>query len=214
MPDEVTDPLRLIESGFFTMPLPGQDVSGDSLLIKSFKNGILIAVVDGLGHGYEAAAAARIAIETLDINTNANANTDANEQITAMVRRCHEALKGTRGVVMSIAFLDLLDKKITWLGVGNIEGMLLRQDTNSVISHERLLLRGGALGYQLPSLKESVIPVMPGDTLVFVTDGIRSSFETCINLSEKPQQIADNIMAQFAKRTDDALVLVVRYICK
>jgi len=206
MPDEVTDPLRLIESGFFTMPLPGQDVSGDSLLIKSFKNGILIAVVDGLGHGYEAAAAAKIAIETLD--------TSADGQIIAIVRHCHEALKGTRGVVMSIAFLDLLDKKINWLGVGNIEGMLLRQDTNSVISHERLLLRGGVLGYQLPSLKESVIPVIPGDTLIFVTDGIRSSFETCINLSEKPQQIADNIMAHFAKRTDDALVLVVRYICK
>jgi phosphoserine phosphatase RsbX len=206
MPDRVTDPLRLIESGFFTMPLPGQDVSGDSHMIKSFKNGILIAVVDGLGHGYEAAAAAKIAIETLD--------TSADEQIIAMVRRCHEALKGTRGVVMSIAFLDLLDKKITWLGVGNIEGMLLRQDTNSVISHERLLLRGGALGYQLPPLKESVIPVIPGDTFIFVTDGIRSSFETCIKLSEKPQQIADNIMAQFAKRTDDALVLVVRYICK
>ncbi len=206
MPDEVIDPLRLIESGFFTMPLPGQDVSGDSLLIKSFKKGILIAVVDGLGHGYEAAAAAKIAIETLDAS--------ADEQIITMVRRCHEALKGTRGVVMSIAFLDLLDKKITWLGVGNIEGMLLRQDTNSVISHERLLLRGGALGYQLPPLKESVIPVIPGDTFIFVTDGIRSSFETCINLSEKPQQIADNIMAHFAKRTDDALVLVVRYICK
>jgi len=206
MPDKVTDPLRLIESGFFTMPLPGQDVSGDSHMIKSFKNGILIAVVDGLGHGYEAAAAAKIAIETLD--------TGADGQIIAMVRRCHEALKGTRGVVMSIAFLDLLDKKITWLGVGNIEGMLLRQDANSVISHERLLLRGGALGYQLPPLKESVIPVIPGDTLIFVTDGIRSSFETCINLSEKPQQIADNIMAHFAKRTDDALVLVVRYICK
>ncbi len=105
MPDKVTDPLRLIESGFFTMPLPGQDVSGDSHMIKSLKNGILIAVVDGLGHGYEAAAAAKIAIETLD--------TSADEQIIAMVRRCHEALKGTRGVVMSIAFLDLSYKKIT-----------------------------------------------------------------------------------------------------
>lgn len=204
MPDEVTDPLRLIEWGFSTMPLQGQDVSGDSHMIKSFQNGILIAVVDGLGHGYEAAAAANIAITTL--------NTSANEQIIAMVRRCHEALKGTRGVVMSIAFLNLLDKKITWLGVGNIECMLLRQDTKSVISRERLLLRGGALGYQLPPLKESVIPVIPGDTLIFVTDGIRSSFETGIKMSEKPQQIADKIMAQYAKGTDDALVLVVRYI--
>ncbi|NJD53095.1 MAG: stage II sporulation protein E (SpoIIE) [Candidatus Methanoperedens sp.] len=212
MPGEVTDPLGLIEWGSSMMPFPGQNVSGDSLLIKSFKSGILIAVVDGLGHGYEAAAASRIAIETLDTNTNTN--TGANEQITAMVRRCHEALKGTRGVVMSIAFLDLPDKKITWLGVGNIEGMLLRQDTNSVITHERLLLRGGALGYQLPPLKEAVIPFIPDDTLIFVTDGIKSSFETDINLSEKPQQIADNIMARFARGTDDALVLVVRYADK
>jgi len=49
----------------------------------------------------------KIAIGTLD--------TSADGQIIAMVRRCHEALKGTRGVVMSIAFLDLLYKKITWL---------------------------------------------------------------------------------------------------
>ncbi|VVB85634.1 Stage II sporulation protein E (SpoIIE) [uncultured archaeon] len=205
MPAELTEPFPWIERGFTTMPLQGQEVSGDSHIIKSFKNGILIAVVDGLGHGYEAAEAAKIAIAALDTNSN--------EQIIDMVRRCHEALKGTRGVVMSVAFLNLPDKKITWLGVGNIEGMLLRQDAKSVISRERLLLRGGALGYQLPPLRESVIPVKQGDTLIFVTDGIRNGFEAGIKPGDKPQQIADNIMAEFAKGTDDALVLVVRYIC-
>lgn len=206
MRDELTDPFRLIEWGLTTMPLRGQAVSGDSYIIKPFPNCILMAVVDGLGHGYEAAAASEIAIATLD--------TYANEPITPLVRRCHEALKGTRGVVMSIASFNLIDKMITWLGVGNIEGILLREDAKSVISRERLLLRGGALGYQLPPLKESSIPVITRDTLIFVTDGIRSGFENGLKLSDKPQQIADNIMAQFAKGTDDALVLVVRYICK
>ncbi len=206
MRDETTDPLQLIEWGFATIPLKGQAVSGDSYIIKPFPNGILMAVVDGLGHGYEAAAASDIAIATLD--------TYAHEPIIPLVRRCHEALKGTRGVVMSIASFNSLDKTMTWLGVGNIEGILLREDVKAVPSRKSLLLRGGVLGYHLPPLKESVIPVLPGDTLIFATDGIRSSFEKDIKLSDKPQQIADSIMAQFNRETDDALVLVVRYTCK
>lgn len=203
---EATDPLQLIEWGFACVPLKGEPVSGDSFTIKTFPNGILTAVVDGLGHGYEAAAASKIAIATLD--------TYASEPIIPLVRRCNEALRGTRGVVMSIARLNMSDKTMAWLGVGNIEVLLLRADRNSKISRERLLLRGGTLGYQLPPLKESVIPFMPGDTLIFVTDGIRGSFEEGIKTGDKPQQIADSIMAQSNRGTDDALVLVVRYTCK
>ncbi len=112
---------------------------------------------------------------------------------------------------MSIASFNSLEKTMTWLGVGNIEGILLREDVFAVSSRKSLLLRGGVLGYQLPPLKESVIPVMPGDTLIFVTDGIRSGFEQGLKLNDKPQQIADSIMGQFSRGTDDALVLVVRY---
>lgn len=204
MCDKATDPLRLIEWGFVSMPLQGQAVSGDKYIIKPFPNGILMAVVDGLGHGYEAAAASDVAIATLD--------TYANEPIIPLVKRCHEALRGTRGVVMSVASFNLPDRTMTWLGIGNIEGILLREDANAVPSRKNLLLRGGVLGYQLPPLKESVIPVMPGDTLIFATDGIRSGFEKNIKLNDKPQQIASNIMAQFNRGTDDALVLVIRFI--
>jgi hypothetical protein len=55
---------------------------------------------------------------------------------------------------------------------------------------------------------------MQGDTLIFVTDGIRASFEEAIKPGDKPKVIADNIMAKFNRRTDDALVLVERYTCK
>lgn len=206
MGNNTTDPLKLIEWGFAAMPLRGEAVSGDRYIIKPFQNGILIAVVDGLGHGYEAAEASEIAIATLD--------TYAHEPIIPLVRRCHEALKGTRGVVMSVASFNLLDKTMTWLGVGNVEGVLLRADAKSAISRESLQLRGGVLGYRLPQLRDSVIRLMRGDTLIFATDGIRSSFEKGIELSDKPKQIADNIMAQFARGMDDALVLVVRYICR
>jgi negative regulator of sigma-B (phosphoserine phosphatase) len=206
MCDETTDPLKLIEWGFATIPLKGQAVSGDSYIIKPFPNGILMAVVDGLGHGYEAAEASKIAIATLD--------TYAHEPIIPLVKSCHEALKGTRGVVMSIASFNLQDRTMTWLGVGNIEGILLREDVNAVPPRKSLPLRGGVLGCQLPPLKESIIQILPGDTLIFATDGIRSCFDKGIKPNDKPQQIADSIMAQFNRGTDDALVLVVRYICK
>ncbi|KCZ71459.1 Stage II sporulation protein E (SpoIIE) [Candidatus Methanoperedens nitroreducens] len=191
----------LIECGVSMMAAPGQSVSGDRHIIKQFVNGVLIAVMDGLGHGYEAAVASRVAINTLDIH--------ASEPVISLIRRCHEALKGTRGVVMSIASLNLLDNTMVWLGVGNVEGMLLRTDAK--VSQENLPLRGGVLGYHLPPLKVSVTRLMPGDILIFVTDGIRSGFEIGLDLSEQPQQIADHIMAQCARGTDDALVLVVRY---
>ncbi len=200
------DTLQFIEWGFAAMPLQGEEVSGDSYIIKPIQDGILIAVVDGLGHGHEAAQASKIAIATLD--------TYAHEPVILLVRRCHEALKGMRGVVMSIAKVNLPDKTMAWLGVGNIEVLLLKGDGKLKISRERLLLRGGTLGYQFPPLKESVIPFMPCDTLVFVTDGIRGSFEEGIKPGDKPQEIADSIMTQFNRGTDDALVLVVRYTCK
>src|SRR5207247_587433 len=74
----------------------------------------------GLGHGADAAAAARAAVAALDRH--------AEESVLPLVQRCHQALAGTRGVVMSVAFFDPSDHAMTWLGVGNVEGVLLYTD--------------------------------------------------------------------------------------
>ncbi len=203
MGDVSDDPLQTIEWGIASLPIMGETVSGDSFIIKPIQDVVLIAVVDGLGHGYEAAKASKTATTTLDMH--------AHEPAMPLVRRCHEALKGTRGVVMSIAKLYSRNNTMVWLGVGNIEGLVLRGNGRSVISRERLLLRGGTLGYQLPPLKDAVIPFMQGDILIFVTDGIRSDFDSGIKLDDRPQQVADDIMARSNKGTDDSLVLVVRH---
>jgi hypothetical protein len=74
------------------------------------------------------------------------------------------------------------------------------------------LLRGGLVGYQLPALAASVVPVAAGDLLILATDGIHPAFEDGINLNETPRQIADNILSRHLKGNDDALVLVARYL--
>jgi len=90
-----------------------------------------------------------------------------------------------------------------------VEGLLRRAGTN--VSDETLLLRGGIVGIQLPPLFASIIPVMPGDTLIFVTDGITPGFAEKLNLRDSPQELADCILTQHGKGTDDALVLIARY---
>ena len=194
----------MIEWGVATLTLPGQTASGDRYVVKPFRGGALVAAVDGLGHGDEAAAAAKTAAAILEMYSP--------EPVVALLRRCHERLRMTRGVVLSLASFAAREKTMTWLGVGNIEGSLLRADPHAYPRRESLLLRGGVVGGLLPAPYASIVPVRPGDTLVFTTDGVRSDFVEGLTVGESPQRSADRILGQYAKRTDDALVLVARYV--
>jgi negative regulator of sigma-B (phosphoserine phosphatase) len=55
---------------------------------------------------------------------------------------------------------------------------------------------------------------MPGDLLVFATDGIQAGFDEAIRTIGTPQQIAEGILSRHARQVDDALVLAVRYAGK
>jgi serine/threonine protein phosphatase PrpC len=181
--------------------MPGESESGDLFLACAAPNGMLVAVLDGLGHGRDAAAAARIAVETLEHH--------ADEPIIALLGRCHESLKPTRGVAMSLAWFDTRYGTMTWIGVGNVEGILLRHDMNQ--PNEQLLLRNGVVGSHLPVLQAAVIPVSSGDTLLFITDGIARDFAQTVTINGSLQATADRVLAKANKGTDDALVMIARY---
>jgi len=204
MSQTVVQAKELVKWGVAARPIAGEAVSGDLHLVKPFRHGVLLAAIDGVGHGDEATAAARIAVSVLENH--------AHESVISLVKRCHEALAKTRGVVMTVASLNALENTLTWLGVGNVEGLLLRADANASSPSERVLLRSGLVGYQLPALYASVVPVTPGDLLFFATDGIRSDFADDVNLNEAPKHLASRILDQHCKGTDDALVLAARYL--
>jgi serine phosphatase RsbU (regulator of sigma subunit) len=186
--------------------LAGERESGDLHLVRPVESGVLVAVVDGLGHGEEAAAAARLAVGTLD--------RFAEEPLQEVVRHCHEALIGTRGVVMSLAMFDPAGDTMAWLGIGNVEGLVIHVDWPERSGRTSLVTRGGIVGSRgNPSvIRPWVIPVQPGDVLVFATDGVRSGFSAVVSSKETPQKSADMILARYGKGTDDALVLVARYL--
>jgi len=194
----------IVEWGVASQTLAGEVESGDKHVVKIFPHGALLAALDGLGHGGEAAAAANMAVRVLQ--------TSENESIISLLKRCHECLRSTRGVVISLAGFNAVDQTMTWVGVGNVEGVLLRADRAVSPSYESLLLRNGTVGTRLPLLHAAIIPVKRGDTLIFATDGIRTEFAQRLVRGGGPQQMADGILAQYAKGTDDALVLVARYV--
>jgi phosphoserine phosphatase RsbX len=182
----------------------GQAASGDRHLVKPFPDGVLVAVVDGLGHGPEAAAAAALAVRTLE--------SYAEQPVISLVERCHKTLRGTRGAVMSLASYSARESTMAWVGVGNVEGVLLRRPGTLRVGRESLLLRGGLVGTQVPTLTAAVIPVKWGDILILASDGIRREFAGDVIVTDPPQKIADRILAEHGKTTDDALVLVSRYL--
>jgi phosphoserine phosphatase RsbX len=183
---------------------PGQSESGDRHLILSTPDGGLVAVVDGLGHGAEAASAAKVAVRALERG--------GDRPLVQLVRHCHQSLIGTRGAVISAASFSFPDGTMTWLGVGNVEGRLLRAPLSGGPPPDALLVRGGVVGVQLPTLVPRIVPIRRGDMLVVATDGIRSEFLDAPLPYQEPQTLADHVLARWGTRTDDALVLVVRYL--
>jgi negative regulator of sigma-B (phosphoserine phosphatase) len=106
--------------------------------VKTIPTGALVAVVDGLGHGAEAAGAARAAVATL--------GEYAHESLLALVERCHRALRRTRGAVMSVAHFNHGAGIMTWVGVGNVEGTLLQaHPSNGRPAGAPLITRGGIM---------------------------------------------------------------------
>jgi phosphoserine phosphatase RsbX len=184
--------------------LPGETESGDLHLIAPFRGGILIAVADGLGHGAEAASAARIAVASLRASPELPA--------ADLVRRCHAALHKTRGVVLGIASIEAERNRLSWIGIGNIDATLVRGEGEWTAPREVLPNRGGVVGHQMPSLHVASYPIARGDMIMMVTDGIDGRVHIGASSHWHPQELADYIVARHSKETDDALALVVRYL--
>jgi hypothetical protein len=181
-------------------------VSGDDALVLPVDANALVAVIDGLGRGDEAARAAQIARETV----SAAGDVD----IVAITYRCHAALGGTRGAAVALAYVSTSAGTVTWLGIGNVEGRLIgsNQQRRTPSATTSLRLRRGVVGLQLPEIDTATVEIRRGDILILATDGIASGFADALDLSGSPQQIAERILAEHWTVADDGLVLVVRYL--
>ena len=204
MLDQARDPE--VEWGTAAEPHPAERVSGDDALVLRGPGGALAAVIDGLGHGHQAARAAQVARETV----REAASTD----VVALAHRCHRALARTRGAAVAFAHLSTAARTLTWLGVGNVEGRVLSSDrrTRAVNGNASLRNRPGLVGHGLPAIGSATIDIRRGDTIILATDGIARGFGDALDVSGSPRRIAERILAEHWTVSDDGLVLVMRYL--
>lgn len=191
----------LVEMAVASWTLAGQGECGDLYLVEPYADGVLLAVVDGIGHGAEAAKVAKIAMAILKDRPR--------DLPSTLVRACHENLRATRGAVLGLAAFNAVTQTMCWTGVGNVEGKLFSADRQA--APKTLLSSPGTLGHGTVEVRPTEIPIHIGDTLILATDGVRNDFYLGLNLNQSPRDIADHILARSARRTDDALVLVGRY---
>jgi len=183
---------------FRARPLEPGSGSGDLHVVAPFEGGALLAVIDGLGHGSEAAFAAQRAAETMTAAVAA--------EPSDVVQRCHAALYGTRGAALLVLSLAYREARVSWAGIGNVEGWRLSSGRR-----EALISQAGVVGYQMPRLRSRSAELARGDLFVLASDGISPAFSEILRDPRPPELLAEDVFATYARTTDDALVLVAEY---
>jgi hypothetical protein len=160
--------------------------------------GVRIAVVDGLGHGAPAAAAARAALETLAARPALDP--------AAGLHACHAALRSTRGAAATIVRIDPAAATLTYAGVGNVEGRLWCPSRT-----DRLLVQRGIVGATFPrTVRPVTLPLDAGWLLVLHSDGISARFDLDQlpeTAQRDPDALAERLLREWSRATDDATVV-------
>lgn len=186
-------------------PVPGEYTSGDrGIAVDIDGEAALFGVLDGLGHGPAAAAAA---LRALDALTHART-----ERLEVLIQLCHRVLAGTRGAAMTLARVDFADNTLSWTGVGNVSANLIAKDAAGVHIRSSARLAAGIVGYRIPEIRPAqVLPLRTGDLLVIATDGITEEHLDHIDFAASATDIAEETLTKYAKESDDAMVLAARH---
>ena len=176
--------------------LPGQSLIGDAAWCHAAPGRVRIGVMDGLGHGREAAHASALALACLEAT--------ASLALEACFAALDLALAHSRGAAISLADLDLVHGRLRWAGVGNVEGVLLRGLDQA--ARERLLLQSGIVGCRFPAVRCRELSFRAGDCLLFHTDGVDQLVLRDWDRRLPLQEGAEALLAVHARPTDDALI--------
>jgi phosphoserine phosphatase RsbX len=174
----------------------GQRLSGALEVAHYFYGGAgaLLALIDGRQPGEAAATLVRRAADTLLQRPH--------EAPETLLARVHAELRGTRGVALALASIDLGQQRARWLAVGEMTG-LLRRD----LSADTLPVTPGRVGLgNLPVPAASAIPLAVKDSLLLATHGINVPAGLFAGLPA--QECADGVIARHVPRDRDALVVV------
>lgn len=185
-----------MKSGGYSRPFKGLSVCGDSFVLEEREGAFLAAVVDGLGHGFESSVAAEKAAEVI--------RGYGDLSVDAILRRCHEELRATRGAAVGILKVEASGTG-EFCGIGNIEVQALNGSPPSVFC------LAGIVGHNVRTSKVMSFTMKPNDIYVVMSDGVstRGNLKSC--LPGLPDTVARRIVEQWGRAHDDATAVVLGF---
>jgi serine phosphatase RsbU (regulator of sigma subunit) len=175
-------------------------VSGDRWAVGYAQAGRTILVADGSGHGIEAARAADRAVRTFHDRLD-----DSCERLTEQL---HRALMPTRGAAVAVARIDPVAHTIRYVGVGNINGLLI---SNGTMRH--MVSNNGTAGHVAPRIREFTYDFSDDPLVILHSDGLTSKWDLAGYpglLTQHPSLIAGVLLRDLRRGRDDASVVAVR----
>jgi anti-sigma regulatory factor (Ser/Thr protein kinase) len=191
-----------IEFGVVNMALAGEEICGDSWAIEEVEGRWLLFVADGLGHGPQAAEAARDAVQTFGENAASGP--------VEIIQATHAALRSTRGAAVAVAQIDFDRGEVRYAGVGNIAGSIVGLAKGRNLSMVSL---NGTVGHTIRRIQEFTYPWISGSLLVMHSDGLATQWhlDRYPGLATRhPGLVAGSVYRDFKRGRDDVTVVVVR----
>jgi negative regulator of sigma-B (phosphoserine phosphatase) len=174
-------------------PMPGERENGDAVFVRhGADKQTQLAVIDGLGHGPEAAHAARAALDLL-------ASLPMGTSVLDAMQAVHRALRGTRGAAATLCFMN--GSRLEICAVGNV-GLM---SVNCVIP---LVVSAGVLGHQVAKFRVCGCEVAPRARFGLLSDGVSLRFRLEELKHLDPAQACQFIFDRYRRKEDDATVLI------
>ncbi len=197
--DETKQRSPLIMGGV-SIPVASELACGDAFASAHSSSRSVFMVVDGLGHGPEAAEAATAALGAFEKYRG--------DSPAEIIHWLHEAMRFTRGAAAAVAEIRHDRGVVTYCGVGNVCGVVLMAENGlarSMISHS------GVVGHQLHQVTEFTYPWSPTASLVMHSDGVSTHWmlKSYPGLMNKDPALIAAVLYRDQNRTrDDATVVV------
>ena len=186
---------RELRIGSFSRPMPGEQACGDRIVVLQRTDDVLCAVIDGLGHGENAAVAAEAAAGYI--------SSHADDPLDSILLGCDRAIASTRGVAATLVRVVLPAGTLEHAGIGNVE---LTAHSREPI---RPVTRPGVVGSRVRKVNVTSHRIFPGDRIAVFTDGVSARFQFDLMPQAPAQAQARRIVEEHGRSHDDASCLVI-----
>lgn len=184
--------------GALRLPVRDEQACGDAWHLGVEEGRVTLTVIDGLGHGVDAAEASQA-------GTAIAAEKGASEA-DAMIGHLHTAMSGTRGGAAAVASLEA--GVLTFAGIGNISASVMSDGES-----RGLASMPGIVGAQFRKVQAFRLHVAQGSLLLMHSDGLQSRW----NLQDypgllyrHPALIVAVLQRDFDRGRDDVCIVALR----